>query len=300
MNWILLSVLSAVFLGGYDLLKKAGVRENAVPPVLFFSVLAGASVWAPLLLWSHLAPETYPSAIFLVRSMTWTDHGLIFSKSLLVSSSWVFNYFAVKHLPVSVSSPIRATSPVWTILIAVTLMGERPAPVQWGGISVILVAFVAFSVVGRREGIYFHRDRWVAFMLLATLIGALSALYDKFLLQTRGMEAATVQCWFSLYLPLILGPFYGMWRLGRLGKSRFEWRWSIPLIGIVLLVADFFYFLALGHEGALISVVSPLRRCAVLVTFLGGIVIYREKHVRPKLICILVLLGGVVLLNWTN
>jgi len=298
MSWLLLSILSALVLGAYDLTKKAAVQDNAVPPVLFFSVLTGALVWLPFLIWSHGAPGSFPSERFLVVGMSGQEHLLILLKAALVSSSWIFNYFAVKHLPVSIASPIRSTSPLWTILVAVTLMEESPSLHQWVGIVVILGAFYAFSIVGKLEGIHFHRDRWVGFMVVATLIGSFSALYDKYLLQTRGMGAATVQCWFSIYLVVVLFPFSMLWRAGRFGSREFRWRWTIPMIGLTLLVADFFYFVAIGQEDALISVISPLRRCAVLVTFLGGMALYGEKNFRPKLACIVVILLGVLLLNW--
>ena len=300
MNWVLLSMMSALFLGVYDLVKKAGVRDNAVPPVLFISVLTGALLWFPFLCWSHWFPESYPWLTFKVQPMSWGEHGLIFCKASLVSFSWIFNYFAVKHLPVSVSAPIRATAPLWTILIAVGFMRERPAITQWIGVMVILLGFYAFSFVGRMEGIHFHRNRWVGFMMIATILGSLSALYDKFLLQIRGMEVATVQCWFSMYLVVVMSPFLILWRLGRFGQSHFEWRWCIPMIGILLLVADFFYFQAVGQLDSLISVISPLRRCAVLITFIGGVLAYKEKNFFPKLMCILVLLLGVVLLKWKS
>ena len=298
MSWVLLSILSALFLGVYDLAKKAGVRENAVPPVLFLGVLAGAAVWTPLLLWSQLSPESFPSERFLVKPLTPAEHILLFFKSALVSCSWILNYFAVKHLPVSIASPIRATAPLWTILIAVALLGERPETLQWFGVVVILGAFYAFSFVGRLEDIHFHKDRWVALMVGATLIGSLSALYDKYLLQQRAMDPATVQCWFSIYLVAVQIPFVSAWRSGRFGVREFEWRWCIALIGVLLLVADFLYFVAIGQPDALISVISPLRRCAVVVTFLGGMAAYQEKNFRPKLACVLVLLVGVFLLNW--
>lgn len=297
MSWLLLSLSSALFLGVYDLVKKAGVRDNAVPPVLFISVSAGALVWLPLLCASSLFPEALPWPQFRVQSMSLKEHRFIFCKALLVSCSWIFNYFAVKHLPVSVSAPIRATAPLWTIFIAVGWMGERPALLQWGGVVIILIGFWAFSFVGRMEGIHFHRNRWVGFMVVATLIGSISALYDKYLLQIRGMEVATVQCWFSLYLVAVLSPFLILWRMGKFGQSHFEWRWCIPMIGILLLVADYFYFMAVSRADALISVISPLRRCAVLITFFGGIVAYREKNFLPKLICIFILLIGVLVLN---
>lgn len=296
MSWVLLAILSAVFLGIYDLVKKSAVRENAVLPVLFFSVVTGAVVWLPFLVWSIVDPTTVPSFAAPVSRISVKEHLWLFLKSCISAASWISGYFALKHLPLSIASPIRATSPLWTILVAVLILGEAPAPWQWAGIFIILTAFYAFSLVGKLEGIHFHRDKWVGFMFLSALLSSASALYDKQLLQRMAFPAATVQCWFSLYLVVVLAPFYLLWKKGVWPTNRFEWRWSIPLIGLSLLVADYLYFSALNQGGALISVISPLRRASILITFLGGILLFGEKNWKPKAVCIVVLLGGVVLL----
>lgn len=297
MTWITLSIFSAVLLGFYDLAKKSALRDNAVLPVLFFGILTSACVWLPFVLWSHLSPDSYPAAQFLVQPLSAREHGLLFLKSMLVAGSWVLSYFALKHLPLSIAGPIRAAAPIWTILFAVTLMGEVPTGWQWWGIGIVIVAFYAFSLVGRLEGIHFYRDKWVGFMVAATFLGAGSALYDKFLLQTVRIEPATVQAWFSLYLVVVMLPFYLLWLRGAWPRGHFEWRWSIPLIGLLLLGADFLYFLAIAQENALIAVVSPIRRTAVIISFLGGIYLHKELNFRPKFLCILGMLIGVALLK---
>ena len=300
MPWVFLSICSALFLGFYDLAKKHAVKDNAVLPVLFFGVVTSAVIWFPFILWSHLDPGSYPSKTFLVVPLDWTDHLLLLAKSALVGASWVFGYFAVKHLPISIAAPIRATSPLWTVLLAVLMMSERPSGWQWLGVAIVLLAFYAFSFVGKLEGIRFHKDKWVGFMLIATLLGACSALYDKYLLQNAALEPATVQAWFSVYLVVVLFPFFLGWLKELWPRGQFEWRWSIPFIGILLLVADFLYFTAITHEDALISVISPIRRAAVIVTFVGGITLYKEKNFGPKAVCIAVLLGGIALLYLKN
>lgn len=244
-----------------------------------------------------LSPDSYPAAQFLVQPLSAREHGLLFLKSMLVAGSWVLSYFALKHLPLSIAGPIRAAAPIWTILFAVTLMGEVPTGWQWWGIGIVIVAFYAFSLVGRLEGIHFYRDKWVGFMVAATFLGAGSALYDKFLLQTVRIEPATVQAWFSLYLVVVMLPFYLLWLRGAWPRGHFEWRWSIPLIGLLLLGADFLYFLAIAQENALIAVVSPIRRTAVIISFLGGIYLHKELNFRPKFLCILGMLIGVALLK---
>lgn len=296
-TWILLSLISALFLGFYDLAKKQALKDNAVLPVLFFGIVVAACVWAPFILWSHLSPESYPHPRFLVQSLDPVGHVLLFLKSAIVAASWIFSYFALKHLPLSIAGPIRATAPLWTIMLAVLLMGEMPGGWQWLGIAVILAAFYSFSLAGKLEGIRFHKDKWVGFMIAATLIGACSAIYDKYLLQVQGFDPPTVQAWFSVYLVAVMAPFYWLWRRGAWPRGTFSWRWSIPLIGLFLLIADFLYFTAINQEGALIAVISPVRRASVIVTFLGGILLHSEQNFRRKAVCLAVLLVGIVLLN---
>lgn len=294
---MLLSLCSAVFLGFYEIAKKASLKENAVPPVLFFNVLTAAALWLPLILCSQLFPAGIPAGFLRVETLTGTGHVLLFMKSLIAGSSWIFASFALKHLPMSIAAPIRASSPFWTITIAVLFLSERPDMWQWVGICIILISFYVFSLVGRKEGIHFHRNRWVGFMVIATLLGACSALYDKYLLQNCQMHAATVQAWFSVYLVLVMTPLATHWYLKGRVSTPFHWRWSIPMIAILLLISDFLYFSAIEAPGGLISVISPLRRTSIVIAFIAGIRIYGEKNPVPKAICIVSLLVGVCVLS---
>lgn len=297
MSWIVLSLLSALMLGCYDLLKKSAVRENAVLPVLYFSVVTGALIWLPLLIWACFDPSTAPEFARPVMEVSPRQHVSLFIKSCIAASAWITGYFALKHLPISIASPIRATSPVWTILIAVLVLGESPTSNQWIGVLIILGAFYAFSTVGKLEGIHFHRDKWVGLMFVSALLSSASALYDKYLLQAESLPAASVQCWFSMYLVIALTPMFVMWRRGLWTHNPFQWRSSIPMIGVSLLIADYLYFSAVAQEDALISVISPLRRSAILMTFVGGVFFFGEKNWRPKALCIAALLIGIVVLN---
>ncbi len=297
MNWILLSLSSAIFLGLYDIAKKSAVRNNAVPPVLLLNVVTAFIIWSGPLLLSQTAPQWIPFSSIVVESINWQQHGLLAIKSLLVGVSWILALYALKHLPISVAAPIRATSPLFTILVAVVWMGERPGLGQWAGVTVILASFYAFSVVSSREGIQFHRDRWVGCMMLATVLGASSALFDKYLLQTVKLRPSTVQAWFSAYLVLVMIPLAVKWYRTERLQSPFEWRWSIPMIAVLLLISDFLYFSAIEKPDALISLISPVRRISLIISFMAGILLYGEKNWRPKAICITGLLIGVYVLN---
>jgi drug/metabolite transporter (DMT)-like permease len=259
-------------------------------------VAAGAVVWLPFVAWSAFSPGTLPAEFLHVTGISAHSHLLLFGKAALVGASWLFGYIGIKSLPLSIASPIRATGPLWTITFAVVLFHEAPTPKQWLGVAIILLSFFAFTFVGRREGIHFHRNKAVFFMIAATLLGAASSLYDKFLLQSAHLAPGQVQAWFTIYTTLLLVPPMAFW-LKLENRHPFHWHWAIPVIGFTLLAADILYFTAIAQPDALISLISPVRRTSVIVSFLLGIFLFREKQIRSKGACIAGIITGVILLS---
>jgi drug/metabolite transporter (DMT)-like permease len=235
MHWIAASLVSAFFLGCYDLFTKHAVRDNAVLPVLFFANLCSASVWLALMA-AHSAAPALLTPSLAVAPLTPFQHGQLLLKSAIVALSWICSYFAVKQLPVSIASPMRATGPVWTMIGALLVLGERPNWMEILGVTITLASFVGLSVAGRAEGIVFHRNKWIGWLFAGTLLGAISGLYDKYLLGHAGFAASTVQAWFSIYLALLFLPLAVGWKLRWWPRHEFQWRWSVPLVSIALLV----------------------------------------------------------------
>ncbi len=295
MHWAWLSLTSAFFLGFYDICQKHALRNNAVVPVLFVSTSTCAAVWGSLLLVQAALPGLLPSSL-LVPALPWRVHAELLLKAAIVAASWLCTYLAVKHLPISLAAPIRATSPLWTLAAGLLLLGERPSWLQLIGISTTLLSFVGLSVVGRLEGVHFHRNRWVGYMILGTLFGAASGVYDKLLLGKLGLAPSTVQAWFSIYLVVLFTPLaLFTWRRQRATDARFEFRFSMPLLALCLLVADFAYFYALREPAGLISLVASIRRGATLISFVAGVTLFREANGWKKLPPVLGILLGIVL-----
>ena len=294
MSWIVASLVSALFLGVYDLCIKHAIRNNAVLPVLFLSTLTGAAVWTILLLVPAEHPGLLPAALVTDR-LTPVQHLQLLLKSAIVTASWIFTYFGLKHLPLSLASPIRATSPLWTLAGAVLILGERPTGMQILGIVTTLASFVGLSFAGRLEGVHFHRNRWVWFLMAGTVLGGVSSLYDKYLLGRAHFSVPTVQAWFSIYLVVLFTPFAIGWQWRWWERNEFRWRWTIPCIALALLAADYVYFSALRQPGALVSVVMSLRRGNMLVAFAGGLLLFGERSNWQKFTAVLGILAGIVL-----
>jgi drug/metabolite transporter (DMT)-like permease len=294
MSWVVAILLSALFLGLYDLCTKHAVQANAVTPVLFFSTLTGALVWSVLLGMDALWPGRLP-AMLVTDPLTWRQHLQLLLKSGIVAVSWVGTYFALKQLPLSLGSPIRATSPLWTLFGAILILGERPTWLETVGVLTTLASFVGLSLAGAREGVYFHRNKWIWLLIGGTLFGAVSSLYDKYLLGTLKFSVPTVQCWFSIYLVFLFAPFALGWKLRLWTRNEFHWRWSIPCIALALLVADYLYFSALRQPAALVAIVMSLRRASTLVAFAGGLYFFHEANGWKKLPAVIGILVGIVL-----
>jgi transporter family protein len=291
-SWVLFAILSAVFLGVYDVAKKASVQENAVLVVLFACSATGLALMLPLGALALAAPGWAQTHGVLIAPLSWCEHGLVLAKAALVTLSWVLTFFALKHLPISLASPVRASAPLFTLLGAVVMFGERPSARQGLGIAVILFAYWVFSLIGRTEGIHFSRNAWVWSLFLGTLVGAASGLYDKHLLQTAHLPALAMQFWFTAYNTVLQGLIVVfLWWPRRAQHTPFRWRWTIAAVGLLLLLADALYFHALAMPGALVSVISTLRRTNVVLSFAIGSLLFGERYRLRKAMA----LGGVIL-----
>lgn len=284
--------MSAMLLGLYGIAKKRAVEGNPIAPVLWLQVTTAAAIWMPLVWLSRGENSLVIGTPFEVQDLSLDEHVMLAMKSALVGMSWTLALFAVKHLPISISAPIRSTSPVWTILLAVSCFGESPDAAQWLGIFMVLAAIAGLSRIGKDEGIRFQKNRAVACMFAATLLGSASALYDKFLLQHTDLSPATVQAWFSLYLVLVMSPLAIRWLIQERKTKPIAIRPSIFAIAVSLLAADFAYFHALQDPVAMISVISPLRRTSVLIPFGYGILFLDEENGKRKAVCVAVMMAG--------
>ncbi len=294
--WLALAFLSAALLGLYDVSKKQALKDNAVIPVLFFNTFFSMLIFFPLITMSVVS-NVLDNTILYVPMCGWEVHKYIILKAVIVLSSWIFGYFGMKHLPITIVGPINATRPIMVLLGALLLFGERLNGYQWVGVLLAMVSFMLLSRSGKKEGIDFRHNRWIYFVVLSSLLGAVSALYDKFLMQR--FDSMVVQSWFTVYQFFIMSVLVlVLWAPTRHKTTPFHWSWAIPLISIFLSVSDFAYFTSLAQEDSLISVVSMVRRGSVVVSFLCGALLFREKNLRSKALDLLLVLLGMLFLYW--
>jgi transporter family protein len=236
-------------------------------------------------------------ANLLIPPASVTAHLHLLNKAVIVSSAWVLGFYAMKNLPISIASPVGAIGPVWTLLGALILFHEHLTTTQYIGFAVMAVSYYLLSSIGDKEGIRFHSNKWILFILLASILGAASALYDKYLISSLGYPPLVVQAWFLIYLVPVLGLAAGLFRLHRCkDNTPFAWKWSIPVIAVTLILADVLYFRALAYPGSLISMLSIIRASCVLVSFFVGGILFCELRLRSKAIALAGIIIGMCLI----
>lgn len=294
--WLILAFISASLLGVYDLFKKSSLKNNAVIPVLFLNTVFCSLLFLPLIAISRLAPEGIQESIFYIKQAPIEHHVLLMVKAVIVLISWIFAYFAVKHLPITIASPIKATQPVLTLLGATLILGEVLNLYQWIGVTLSIISLFLLSWSGKSEGIRFSHNKWIIFLIISIIAGAASGLYDKHLI-SHGVDRMVVQTWYTYYQMALMGIVVALlWYPRRAKTTPFRWSWTIPLISLFLVAADFVYFYALSYPDSMISIVSMTRRSGVVVAFIGGAILFKEKNIRKKSLDLLLILLGMYFL----
>lgn len=298
MQWVLLSLISAFLLGFYDIFKKRTVVGNAIIPVLFYSTLISGLIFLPLIITSHFSPVWYEGAFwkqFYVEPLTARQHLLVFGKTALILVSWMFSYSAMKNLPITVVGPVNQLRPAISLLLLFAIFQERLTWMQWLGVVLALVSFYLMNRSGKLEGIHFKTNKWVYMLLGSAVLVALSGVYDKFLLSGESISPTTIQAWYTIYDFLMMAIMYfAIWRPKR-SEQPFEWRGGIVLMALFVSIADVIYLSGLNHKAAVI-VLIPLILYGVrlLVSFAYGVIFFKEKNIRSKIVPLLMVIAALV------
>ena len=275
--WLILAFLSAAMLGCYDSFKKDALKGNAVIPVLFLNTLFSSLIFLPFIVLSGTT-DVLQGTIFQTASGGWEMHKYIVLKALIVLSSWILGYFGMKHLPLTIVGPINATRPVMVLIGALLVFGERLNVWQWIGVMLAVASFFMLSRSSKKEGIDFKHDHWIYMIVGAAALGAVSGLYDKYLM-------APVES--GLWL---------LWWPKHQDTTPFHWSWSIVGVSVFLSTADFMYFYSLSLPEAMISIVSMVRRGSVIVSFMFGAMFFHEKNLKAKAFDLALVLLGMLFL----
>lgn len=162
-NWPeAVALLSAMGWAGDSILVRKGARASSVFAAAFVSYTVSA-----LCFWAYVS--TYFS-FDLIRSPA-TPYFFL-SGCLQPLLARILFYMGIVRLGVSRASPLRGTSPLFALLLAVIFLRERPALWVYGGTALIVGSVWVLSWRSRVEAPWRLFD--IVFPLGAALVGAVS------------------------------------------------------------------------------------------------------------------------------
>jgi transporter family protein len=271
-----MALASAVLLGVYDVAKKSALKRNGVYFILLLATALSALFVSPFLTLGN-GP----------------DHLRLIFKAVLVTASWVSGMIALQLLPITTVSTFKTSRPMFVVLFSILLFGERLNWQQWLGVAAVLLSLWLLSVNSEREGISFKGNKGFWALVVSIFTGVASALWDKHIMS--GMQPLFVQSWTNIYITLLLALIMLLRRCKGISEP-VRWDWTIVLIALLITGADMLYFFSLKEDGALLSVISLIRRSSVIITFALGAALFKEKRIAQKAGVLLLMLAGVTVL----
>lgn len=293
--WVGVAFLSALMLGLYDVAKKRSLTGNAVVAVLWFNTLISSILFLPVVLDSEFSLGVLAGSSLNYVPTDLFSHLLVAIKAVITLSSWICGYYAMKHLPLTIVGPVNATRPVVVLVGAVLIFGERLNVWQWSGVLLTIASLYLLSLTSKKENVSFSSRHAVA-MFMAMLLGAVSGLFDKYIISEHSLDPMFVQSWFSIYQLAIMSIILLVIWYPRRKVDKFHWTWAIPLISIFVSLADYCYYHAIDMDGSMIAVISMVRRFSVVVSFVCAAIIFGEKNLKSKALDMVLILIGMLLL----
>ena len=277
--WILFVALFGIFKGLREPIKKKALQQDSLLGVLFIYTLIGFIMVLPT---AHDIFNLTP-IVFLFITV----------KSLSVFSAWILAFISVRKMPVSLYGVIDMSRVLFSTCLGILFLGEKITPKgSLGLIAVLLGLFLVNRKKNRNDEDVDLKYIWLT--VLSCFLNAISGTLDKHIMSTCKITSAQLQFWFMLLLTL----FYGIFILIKREKINLRSCLKNPYIyalSILLVAGDKMLFIANSYPDSKVTVMTLIKQCSVLVTVIAGKLIYKEKNTLYKLICAVIILGGILI-----
>ncbi|MCX7922406.1 MAG: EamA family transporter [Clostridia bacterium] len=280
--WLLMALASGILLGFCDIFKKKALERVEV-----LNVLAVYSLFCFI-----AVSFEFNNAL----NITHKGIFLVLLKTLIMFFNWILGFIAIRNMPISIITPFGTLNPLFSILLGVLVLKERLSLPQILGISIILISYYFISKSSSSEVKGLFKNKFFYLMVGSTLLSAISALIDKIAL--REINTGQLQFWFYLIITLLyfVAMILNRYRQKEKNTEPIRINFYMILMSIFLVLSDRLYFNAINMPLGLISIILPLRRISVLISAIVGGMIFKEKNLKSKFLCICLLLVGIAII----
>ena len=236
-----------------------------------------------------------PLAVAQAIALDWTPDvaavGMMLGSAVIHVAYFVFLDRGYRSGDLSVVYPLaRASGPLLTIVAAIVLLGERPAPTALAG--ALLIGAGAVLLTGNPLQMLRGQAHGLRAAGFALATGAMIAVYTVWDRQAVAalMVPTVIYYWGSIVLRLVVTTPQALRQPARLREI---WRDDRRAVIAVALLSPLSYGLVLvAMTLAPLSYVAPAREISILVAALYGTHLLREGHVARRLAAATMMMAG--------
>ncbi|MCH5213502.1 MAG: DMT family transporter [Oscillospiraceae bacterium] len=283
--WITLVIIYGLFKGIRDVTKKKAMQISSTIEVLFVYTLLSFVMSAFL---SFFSGEASPLETDFSR--LW----IIGVKSSVIFIAWICSFKAIKKLPIGFYGIMDMSRVIIAAILSVLFLHEAPTSFKLIGMALVLAGLLLVNLKNDSEGGRKANTVYILMVLVSCLMNAVSEILDKYLMGGSELTSGQLQFWYMLFL-VVLYLGYML-----VSKTKIDWKkifknyWLI-VMSVLFVFGDKALFEACKYEDSSVITMTLIKQCSVLITIIGGRVVFKEKHTLYKLMCAAVIITGIVI-----
>ncbi|RJQ17349.1 DMT family transporter [Candidatus Woesearchaeota archaeon] len=283
LSWLFFAFASAALISIFTIVeKKSLLKEHAMK---FATVLALFNALLSFFYISKVDFSISPKFIFI-----------IFLLAIINAVAFLLMAKAIRHMEISVSTPILNFGPAITAMFAFLFLGESIGLSQIGGILLLIAGVYIVEVDHdwtnlKNPLVKMLHSKYIHFLFFSMALYAIGTVADKYVLN-QGVDKFTLLFFAHIFIAIIYIIFISAYYNGAsdIVSGIRESGKYIFVIAVLMSLSRIFYLEAISL--AMVSLVIPIRRLSTLfVTFFGGN-FFHENGLKIKIIgCCITLLG---------
>lgn len=197
-------------------------------------------------------------------------------------------FFTIDHLPIAIASTIQYLAPVFTVILAVSIMKEKVGKWQW---LFIIIAFVGALIIGLSNLFNNNESQSISWFWL--IIGVISAFFSGLaynsILKAKQTEATLN---IVIYFPMLGIPVMGIWCLFDFVLPHGISWFFLLIIGVFTQIAQIAMTKAFQIGEA--NTIAPFQFVGSIYALLVGYFIFDEQLSFAILVGLILILVGVI------
>ena len=278
--WIALVSVFGILKGFRELVKKKALEKSSAVEVLFFYTFVS---------FLFVLPEAKNAA-----SMNMVFLAPVFLKSLVIFIAWICAFNAITKLPIGLYGIMDMSRVIFATLLGIAVLGEALTLRKAAGMAVVLAGLLLVNLKKSENELKSGSGsgKFIALTLISCFLSACSELLDKVLMQS--LNSGQLQFWYMLFLTALYLGYMLIKRMKIDFRMIFKNYWVI-ILSLLFVIGDRALFIACADENSSVTAITLIKQCSVLVTIIGGRIMFRETKTKQKLLCAAIIIAGIML-----